>query len=112
MKKVKTILFNGNCDADLRMDAATSYCPPTLRMIAQLIQGDKRERSAGALQHSDRRGGAGAAWSDLHPPVYNNEQTHILPLGFGQQTHMLPMVQEQFPEFAFRPGFMSLQDRF
>ena len=29
-------------------------------------EGDERERSAGALRHSDRRAGAGATWSEVH----------------------------------------------
>ena len=97
MKKVKAILFNGNCDADLRMAAGTSYCLATLRLIAQRIEGDKRGRSAGALHHSDRRGVRGRH-QDRHahsvpqsltlkrirmfPHSRSSQQTHILPLGF------------------------------
>ena len=39
-------------------------------------EGDQRERSAGALRHSDRRGGAGATWSDVHTQLLSGEESN------------------------------------
>ena len=46
-------------------------------------EGDERERSAGALRHSDRRAGAGATWSDVHTQLALAHSEGGVPVGGG-----------------------------